>query len=111
MFWLSLIPFMTTWMGESHVAALPTALYGVVLLACAIAYTILQMRIIVLEGSESPLAKAVGSSVKEKASIALYCVGIFVAFAYPLIADIVYAVVAMIWLVPDKRIESQITTA
>jgi len=108
MFWLSLVPFMTTWMGERHFAALPTALYGVVLLAAAIAYTILQMRIIAIEGAESPLAKAVGKDVKGKISIALYLAGIFLAFVHPLIADAIYATVAMIWLVPDRRIESQL---
>jgi uncharacterized membrane protein len=101
MFWLSLIPFMTTWMGESHFAALPTALYGVVLLASAIAYTILQARIIALEGRESQLARAVGSDLKGKASITLYVIGILVALASPLLADAIYATVAMIWLVPD----------
>jgi uncharacterized membrane protein len=108
MFWLSLIPFMTTWMGESHFAALPTALYGVVLLASAIAYTILQARIIALEGRESQLAKAVGSDLKGKASITLYVIGILVASASPLLADAIYATVAMIWLVPDRRIEAQL---
>ena len=108
MFWLSLIPFMTTWMGERHFASLPTALYGVVLLAAAIAYTILQMRIIALEGTESPLAKAVGSDVKGKISIALYLTAIILAFVHPLLANAIYATVAMIWLVPDTRIESQL---
>lgn len=111
MFWLSLVPFMTTWMGESHFASLPTALYGVVLLAAAIAYTILQLRIIVLEGADSQLAKAVGRDKKGKISIALYLLGIFVAFVHPLIADAVYTVVAMIWLVPDRRIEAQLAGA
>jgi uncharacterized membrane protein len=108
MFWLSLVPFMTTWMGESHFASLPTALYGAVLLASAVAYTILQMRIIALEGTESPLAKAVGTDVKGKISIALYLAGILLAFVHPLVADAIYATVAMIWLVPDRRIESQL---
>jgi len=111
MFWLSLIPFMTTWMGESHFTPLPTALYGVVLLASAVAYTILQARIIVLEGRESPLAKAVGADVKGKISIALYIAGILLAFVHPLLADAIYATVAMIWLVPDRRIESQLIAA
>lgn len=109
MFWLSLVPFMTTWMGERHFAALPTALYGVVLLAAAIAYTILQMRIIALEGVDSPLAKAVGKDVKGKISVTLYAAGIGLAFVHPLIADAIYAVVALIWLVPDRRIESQLS--
>ena len=108
MFWLSLVPFTTTWMGESHFASLPTALYGVVLLASAVAYTILQMRIIAIEGPESPLAKAVGGDVKGKVSIGLYLAGIVLAFVHPLIADAIYATVAMIWLVPDRRIESKL---
>src|SRR5688572_23182232 len=108
MFWLSLVPFTTTWMGESHFTSLPTALYGVVLLASAVAYTILQMRIIALEGPESPLAKAVGSDLKGKVSIGLYVAGIVLAFVHPLIADAIYATVAMIWLVPDRRIESKL---
>ncbi|MFL6248440.1 MAG: TMEM175 family protein [Thermoanaerobaculia bacterium] len=108
MFWLSLVPFMTTWMGESHFAALPTALYGVVLLAAAVAYTILQLRIIAVEGNESLLAKAVGSDMKGKISIALYFTGILLAFVHPLIADAVYVTVALIWLVPDRRIETQL---
>jgi uncharacterized membrane protein len=108
MFWLSLVPFMTTWMGESNFASLPTALYGVVLLAAAVAYTILQSRIIAVEGNQSPLAKAVGSDLKGKISIALYLSGILLAFVHPLIADVMYATVATIWLVPDRRIEAQL---
>jgi uncharacterized membrane protein len=111
MFWLSLVPFMTTWMGESDFTALPTALYGVVLLAAAIAYTILQARIIAVEGKDSLLARAVGSDVKGKASIALYLAGILLAFLHPLIADAIYAIVALIWLVPDRRIEAKILAA
>jgi len=109
MFWLSLVPFMTTWMGESHFASLPTALYGTVLLASAVAYKILQTRIILLEGYESPLAKAVGTDLKGKVSIALYVAGILLAFVHPLAADAIYATVALIWLVPDRRIESQLS--
>src|SRR5688500_1462630 len=109
MFWLSLVPFMTTWMGESHFASLPTALYGAVLLAAALAYTILQSRIISLEGTESPLAKAVGTDVKGKVSIALYVAGILLAFVQPLVADAIYATVALMWLVPDRRIESRLS--
>jgi uncharacterized membrane protein len=111
MFWLSLIPFMTTWMGESHFASLSTALYGVVLLAAAVAYTILQMRIIAIEGTESQLARAVGNDMKGKISIALYMTGILVAFVHPLVADAIYTTVALIWLVPDRRIESQFIAA
>jgi uncharacterized membrane protein len=110
MFWLSLVPFTTTWMGESHFASLPTALYGVVLLASAVAYTILQARIIAVEGAQSQLARAVGADVKGKVSIVLYLLGILLAFVHPLIADALYATVALIWLIPDRRIESQLAT-
>ena len=108
MFWLSLIPFTTTWMGENHFASLPTAIYGIVLLASAAAYTILQMRIIALEGPASPLASAVGGDLKGKASMALYLAGVLLAFVHPLIANAIYVTVALIWLVPDRRIESQL---
>ena len=106
MFWLSLVPFATTWMGESHFSSLPTAIYGVVLLASAIAYTILQQRIIAVEGPRSRLASAVGDDRKGKLSLALYVVGIALAWVHPLIADLVYAAVALMWLVPDRRIEA-----
>ena len=106
MFWLSLVPFVTTWMGETHFSSLPTAIYGVVLLLAAVAYTILQSRIIAIEGPESPLAKAVGGDLKGKVSMALYLAGIVVAFVQPLIADALYAIVALMWLVPDRRIEA-----
>jgi uncharacterized membrane protein len=108
MFWLSLIPFTTTWMGERHFASLPTALYGVVLLASAIAYTILQARIIALEGNASTLARAVGNDRKGKVSMALYAAAIPVAYVHPLASHAIYATVAMMWLVPDRRIESEI---
>jgi uncharacterized membrane protein len=111
LFWLSLVPFMTTWMGENHFTSLPTALYGAVLLAAAIAYTILQARIIALEGNESALARAVGNDRKGKLSIALYVTGILVALVQPLVADAIYAAVAMMWLVPDRRIESQLVAS
>jgi uncharacterized membrane protein len=105
MFWLSLVPFATTWMGETHFESFPTAVYGVVLLAAAGAYTLLQARIIALEGSASQLARAVGNDLKGKISIALYLSGIGLAFVHPLLADLAYASVALIWLVPDRRIE------
>jgi uncharacterized membrane protein len=106
MFWLSLVPFTTTWMGETHFASLPTAIYGVVLLLSAVAYTILQTRIIALEGPDSRLASAVGGDLKGKISMAMYAAGIALAFVHPLIADAFYATVALIWLVPDRRIET-----
>jgi uncharacterized membrane protein len=108
MFWLSLVPFATTWMGESHFSSLPTAIYGVVLLAAAAAYTILQTRIIALDGASSRLASAVGSDLKGKISMAMYAAGIALAFVHPLIADAFYATVALMWLVPDRRIEAKL---
>jgi uncharacterized membrane protein len=108
LFWLSLVPFATTWMGENHFTVLPTAGYGVVLLAAAVSYTILQNRIIAYEGHSSKLAQAVGSDTKGKVSMALYLSAIGLAFVNPLIADAIYVVVALIWLVPDQRIERKI---
>ncbi len=108
MFWLSLVPFIMNWMGETGFSPLPTAVYGVVLLLSAVAYTILQTRIIALEGPNSPLAAAVGGDFKGKVSMMLYLAGVFLAFVHPLIADALYVTVALIWLVPDRRIESQL---
>jgi uncharacterized membrane protein len=110
MFWLSLVPFVTTWMGENHFAALPTAIYGVVLLLAAVAYTILQNTIIAHEGRSSKLAQAVGSDRKGKLSMVLYLSAIGLAFVHPAIADAIYATVALMWLVPDKRIESRLAS-
>ncbi len=108
LFWLSLVPFVTGWMGENHFAAVPTAAYGIVLLAAAIAYAILQTAIIALEGEASWLRQAVGRDVKGKLSIALYAVAIGIAFVDPGISDALYVLVALMWLVPDRRIESRI---
>jgi len=109
LFWLSLVPFVTTWMGETGFAALPTSIYGVVLLAAAVAYTILQTAIIRCEGPGSKLKAAVGSDFKGKLSMLLYVAAIFLAFVHPLLADAIYVTVALIWLVPDKRIEAKLT--
>jgi uncharacterized membrane protein len=105
LFWLSLFPFVTGWMGENHFAAMPTALYGVVLLMAAVAYWILQQAIIVRHGRESVLAKAVGSDFKGKISPVLYVIAIFAAFFAPWVAGAIYILVAAMWLVPDRRIE------
>jgi uncharacterized membrane protein len=107
LFWLSLFPVTTAWMGENHYAAAPTALYGVVLLMAAIAYVVLQRQLIVADGSTSSLAKAIGSDWKGKASPVLYLIAIAVAFRAPLLAQAIYAGVALIWLVPDRRIEDR----
>ena len=105
LFWLSLIPFTTGWMGENHFAAAPTALYGVVLLMAAIAYTILQGLIISSQGKDSLLAKAIGSDWKGKLSPVLYFIAIVAAFRAEWLSQAIYVVVALLWLVPDRRIE------
>jgi uncharacterized membrane protein len=106
LFWLSLIPFVTGWMGENHFAAIPTAAYGVVLLCAAVAYTILQNTIIAGAGPRSKLARAVQGDIKGKLSMVLYLSAIPLAFVNQLFSDAIYVAVALIWLVPDRRIES-----
>ena len=105
LFWLSLFPFTTGWMGENHFAQTPTALYGVVLLMAAVAYYILQRTIIVQQGPGSLLAAAVGTDWKGKLSPFLYVTAIPLAFVSPWIANGLYVLVALMWLVPDRRIE------
>ena len=106
LFWLSLIPFVTGWMGENHFAPPPTALYGCVLLLAAISYTILQTTIIRANGPHSKLRMAVGGDRKGKLSMVLYAAAIPLAFVNQWIADGIYAAVALMWLVPDRRIET-----
>jgi uncharacterized membrane protein len=108
LFWLSLVPFATGWMGENHNAALPTAVYGFVLLMSGIAYLIVEMAIIRDQGPHSKLADAVGSEFKGKLSAALYAIAIALAFVHELIADAIYVFVALMWLVPDRRIETKV---
>ncbi len=108
LFWLSLIPFTTNWMGENEFATVPTALYGVVLLGSAIAWWILQNCIVSVEGPQSPLAAALGRDRKAKASLAMYVAAIPLAFVRPWIADALYVTVALVWLVPDRRMESRL---
>jgi uncharacterized membrane protein len=110
LFWLSLVPFVTGWMGENHFAPIPTAAYGVVLLMAAIAYWLLQQRIIDSQGSNSVLRKAVGADWKGRLSPFLYVVAIASAFFAPSLAGAIYALVAAIWLVPDRRIERVLHT-
>jgi uncharacterized membrane protein len=105
LFWLSLFPFATGWMGENHFAPLPTVLYGVVLLMAAIAYWVLQQTIIASEGPGSVLQKAVGRDWKGKVSPLLYTAAIIMSLSWPWMAQAVYVLVALIWLVPDRRIE------
>ena len=108
LFWLSLVPVVTAWMGESHAAPLPTAAYGMVLLLAAIAYTILQYRIIAAHGPDSKLAAAVQRDAKGKLSVLCYAVAIPLAFVSPPASIALYVLVAMVWLVPDRRIEAQL---
>jgi TMEM175 potassium channel family protein len=105
LFWLSLVPFTTAWMGENHFASLPAAVYGFVLLMAALAYYILQQRIIAAQGRNSLLKKAIGGDWKGKLSPALYTAAVIIAFAVPWVSIGIYVLVALIWLVPDRRIE------
>jgi uncharacterized membrane protein len=108
LFWLSLIPFTTAWMGESELAPLPTAIYGVVLLFAAIGYWILVNAIMAHEGPKSRLREAIGSDVKGKLSILICATAIPLAFVHPMIAGALYVAVAAIWLTPDPRIERRV---
>ncbi|HET9604095.1 MAG TPA: TMEM175 family protein [Gemmatimonadales bacterium] len=109
LFWLSLVPFTTAWMGENHFAAAPTALYGIILLMAAIAYEILQHQIVAHEGPGSVLATAVGRDLKGKLSPVLYLSAIGLAFLNQWISDALYIAVALWWLVPDRRIERKLS--
>ncbi len=111
LFWLSLIPFASGWMGENRFAALPTALYGVILLLAACAYLLLQRAILVREGPHSMLAAAVGKDRKGRVSLLLYALGIALAFLRPWIAGVVYGAGALMWLIPDRRIEQRVAHA
>jgi uncharacterized membrane protein len=105
LFWLSLIPFATAWMGENHFAPVPTAVYGVALLMPALAWQGLQWVIIRTHGRDSGLAPAIGRDVKGKLSLVLYAAGIVLAFADTRLAGAIYVLVALFWLIPDRRIE------
>ena len=108
LFWLSLVPFVTGWMGESRFAPIPTAAYGAVQLASAIAYTVLQTAILAAEEPGSRLQEAIGSDFKGRISLVLYLVGIPIALVLPLVGAALYVVVALMWFVPDRRIESRL---
>jgi uncharacterized membrane protein len=105
LFWLSLVPFASGWMGENHLARLPAALYGAVLLASAVAYRVLTWTLVKQHGRESPIAKAIGRDRKGKLSVALYVVAIALTWISPWPAAAVYVAVALMWLVPDRRVE------
>ena len=108
LFWLSLVPFATAWMGENHFAQLPVAIYGFALLMPALAWVLLQRQMIALEGRDALLAVAVGNDLKGKLSLVLYIAGISLAFVNRWVACALYVVVALMWLAPDRRIESRI---
>jgi uncharacterized membrane protein len=105
LFWLSLIPFTTAWMGENHFTSAPSALYGSVLLMAGVAYLILQQLIIAAQGTQSLLKTAIGSDWKGKASPFLYALAIICSFWSPVTSHVIYALVALLWLIPDRRIE------
>jgi uncharacterized membrane protein len=109
LFWLSLIPFGTAWHGEHLGAKLPTAVYAIILFMAGIAYVILQNAIIADQGEGSPLAKAVGTDLKGRLSALFYGSSIAVAFFFPWASDVLFVVVALMWLVPDRRVERQLT--
>lgn len=109
LFWLSLVPFTTAWVGENHLSSWPAALYGFVLLMAGFAYYILSAQLIQLHGSDSVLAKSIGSDIKTKISLAIYAAAIVLAFVRPWIAAVGYIVVAIMWLIPDRRIERRLT--
>ncbi|MCC5634423.1 TMEM175 family protein [Nostoc sp. CHAB 5844] len=110
LFWLSLLPFATAWMGENQFTALPVALYGVVLLLAAIAYYILTQTLISHHGKDSKLATAVGRDFKGKISVLIYAVAIPLAFVKPWLGCALYVLVAVIWLIPDRRIEKTLNS-
>ena len=110
LFWLSLVPFATGWMGENHFEPLPTALYSVVLLMCALSYTLLQSKLTKHSAGENELlAEAVGSDMKGKISLGLYVIAIGLAFVQQNISHAIYLFVALMWFIPDRRIERRIT--
>ena len=108
LFWLSLVPFATSWMGENHFSSWPTAVYGIVMLCAGIAYYILQTTIVRAQGPGSKLARAIGADRKGKLSPVLYAAAIPLAFVNETLSDAVYIAVALIWLVPDRRIERRL---
>jgi uncharacterized membrane protein len=105
LFWLSLVPFVTGWMGENAFARNPVALYGIVLLMCALAFTLLVRRLLKHHETDSPLARAIGSDAKGNVSLVLYVLGVASTWVNSALALVFYVVVAVIWLVPDRRIE------
>jgi uncharacterized membrane protein len=108
LFTLSMIPFATAWMGENHFSAWPVALYGVALLACAIAYFILATTLVRRNGNNSQIARALGKETKEKVSVVIYLAAIGISLYFPWVACGLYLAVALLWLIPDRRIETRL---
>ena len=108
LFWLSILPFTTAWMGENHFAPVPTALYGGALMATAVAWYIMQLVIFRQQGPGSPLRQALGRDVKGKISPFLYLAGMGLAFVNTAISDLLYLAVALMWLIPDRRVEAAV---
>jgi uncharacterized membrane protein len=108
LFWMSLVPFVIRWMDDTHFAPSPTAAYGVVLVSCSMAYILLERAIIKCNGPNSKLARAVGGDLKSKVSLSIYVLAIPLAFLRPWIAIALYVAIAMIWFIPDRRIESMV---
>ncbi len=106
LFWLSLVPFTTAWLGEHELEAMPTAAYGVSLLTCALAWYVMQTVLVRAQGADSPIRQVIGRDLKGKLSPVLYVIGIGLAFVAPVASDLIYAGVALMWLVPDRRVES-----
>jgi uncharacterized membrane protein len=111
LFWLSMFPIVTEWAGENHTASVPTALYGMILLLAAVAYWLLQRQIIAAQGAQSLLRRAVGHDLKGKISPLLYALGIVLAFWATWLAQALFALVALMWLIPDRRIENALVNA
>ena len=111
LFWLSLVPFVTAWMGENHFAPVPVAAYGVVLLGSAVAYFIMTRVLLANHARDSLLARALGSDFKGRISVLMYVTAIAVAFTLPWLAGLLYAAVSVIWLVPDRRMENVLAAA
>jgi uncharacterized membrane protein len=107
LFWISFVPFVIRWLGDTHFAAIPTASYGVVLSLSAISYVLLERAIVCVNGPSSKLARAVGKDVKAKISLLLYLGAIGIAFVRPSLSIALYVLVALLWFVPDRRIESR----
>lgn len=108
LFWLSVVPFATAWTGENHFATWPSAVYGLVLLMCALAYWLLQRSLIAVQGRNAFVAQAVGRDIKGKISPVLYMAAVGLAFVNPLISNAIYLGVALLWLIPDARIEKRV---